>query len=154
MNVDGSTDPVQFSVVVPVGFRLGLTFMTIIVGFPVQEAGDIQMGDFGQLDALANGVKFELFYQKVGLIDATRRAPWRTNLDLIVPSMSRDPLVVYRLDGDAVLLYRYPMAPANIIPAVELLAGDFLRFTVRDDLSKLDAFRVTVFGLLVPDALA
>lgn len=153
LNVDGSSEPVEYKVDVPEGHRLELTSMNLVLGFPVLETGKIQMSKFGNLDALTNGISFEISYSG-RLVDTTVGYPWKTNTDLLIPSMLCDPLTTYQLDGDAILIYRYPLAPSQTYTAIELASGDFFRFMIRDDLSNLDCFRITLFGILIPDSLA
>ena len=153
MNVDGSSTPIQYSLIVPQGFHLGLTYINLLLCFPVLEVPDVSMNEFAHLDKLANGVKFEVL---VGgnLLDATAGYHWKTNSDLLTLSSADVPLTVSQLDGDASLVYHYPMTPSLATHAVEFLGGDFLRYTIQDDLSTLHSFRITLFGVLLPDSEA
>jgi hypothetical protein len=153
MNVDGSSELITFRVDVPSGHHLGLTQMKIVLGFRVQKAGDIHMRRFGHLRPLTNGVLFNIYCSAAGLINITKRGAWKTNTDLLIPSKADTPLTVYQLNRDAVLIYHYPMLPCPTCDITEFLPGDYFQFTIQDDLSDLFCFRVTLFGILVSDAM-
>ena len=153
MNVDGSQEAKPFSLVCPDGYHLGVTHINLVMGFEVLEVPEVSMMNFGSLDALANGIKFEAFHDETGLIDATQGFPWKSNADLLLLSTSSEPMKVYQLNGDMVLIYNYPMTPALATDCVEFHSGSFVRYTIQDDLSDLHMLRITVFGILCPDAL-
>ena len=153
MNVDGSETPVEYRIDVPSGYRLGATCIKIILGFTAAE-GKIDLFDFGNLPPLTNGVEYHVFHYETGEVDVTGDYPWKTNADLMVLSASGRPLTSYQLDGDAILVFHYPLIPWIAQQAVIFDAGESMHYVVQDDLSSISLFRTTVFGTIIPDKLA
>jgi hypothetical protein len=138
LNVDGSTTEQIYRYSAPSAF----SFLPKDIRFIITGSGNFTADRFGNLSAITNGVTFSFRNQDGTLIaDPLGGESIKTNADF------------YLLAGSSPLAETFVAVSFNILTvgaALYMPPNSYVEVRVRDNLSTLGSFRVSVNGLLMP----
>ena len=140
MVVNGSSTPVKFKYTVPVGKYVEVERINIVI-----EDGSIDPVDFGGLGALGNGLEIEAYTAADALAkDFCAGFPIQSNADWGgLSGVDNQP---YYGTGAALdsLNIRFSLYKGN--EALRLDAGEYLQFTINDNMAGIDKFDAMIQG--------